>query len=713
MKSRESFSAINPKRPHGLESTRVTADEQESILAQFSPEERRTIVERQRLLSSLGFFIGKDFDMPILLNESGAGWHWNFKENHIKIDPKDLLEKPLDYLRFVISHEGGHRRISRTEFIPEDVWRQPGFSFMMNAIEDPRDNNFVAEAYPKFREQMNLAYTLDQRFEAEAKALAQKRMGSVPRFLQAGHEYIKQWFREANGKPFEIDPTLPQEVQDAVKETLAAARSSWWRYPSKQEADRSEELITRYAESSYRINLEKVWPEFKRLVDEDTADERTRQALDDMQKGQPQQGGEDEPSDQKIPQELGDGLTPQERQELEGTMREAQDQDGAPKPIDPNKLSPELKKKIEEYIDSLPDDKKRELAERARQAIKEIEDEINTPLEPKFPTEEMRPPVTRGLPPLPPLGHDRYVDPAETKQVRDKLHELMEKDTSAYGRVMREVLPLIDRLEDDLREIFVERRARKWETGHKFGKKIDLKKRMQEKVQGVSAVESRAWQRREAPQEKDYAISLLVDLSGSMHGRKIEETFKAAVVLCEVLNKLSIKNEILGFNDRIHEFKRFDEAMSDEVRESMGAMLNEVTVFAEPETDERGNPKIDSRGKVIMKRARAAYNDDGWALRQASDRLARQDADEKFLMDLSDGLPAPSPQHSGSEFGLKQVVGDIMTSTDQKLVGLGIGAGTKHVEDYYPNSLADVAVAEMADRLADLLREVIANYQSF
>lgn len=48
----------------------------------------------------------------------------------IRIDPKDLLEKSMDYLRFVISHEGGHRRISRTDFIPLEEWRQPGFSFM-------------------------------------------------------------------------------------------------------------------------------------------------------------------------------------------------------------------------------------------------------------------------------------------------------------------------------------------------------------------------------------------------------------------------------------------------------------------------------------------------------------------------------------------------------------------------------------------------------
>ena len=191
------------------------------------------------------------------------------------------------------------------------------------------------------------------------------------------------------------------------------------------------------------------------------------------------------------------------------------------------------------------------------------------------------------------------------------------------------------------------------------------------------------------PDEKDYAISLLVDLSGSMRGEKIKETFKAVVVLCEVLNKLSIKTEILGFNDRIHEFQDFQKNLSHEVREQMGKML----------------PEVGSK--------RAEYNDDGWALRQASTRLARQDAEEKFLIVLSDGIPEESSAHSGSQYRLDKVVKDIEENPDQKLIGLGIGSGTEHVSEYYPNSLANIQVKEMASKLADLIREAIANYQDF
>ena len=88
-------------------------NKEKEILSVFTPEQQAEIKQKQQILSSLAYFIGKDFRIPVELNQPGAGWHWDFKENVIRIDPKDLLEKPIDYLRFVISHEGGQRRIKQ------------------------------------------------------------------------------------------------------------------------------------------------------------------------------------------------------------------------------------------------------------------------------------------------------------------------------------------------------------------------------------------------------------------------------------------------------------------------------------------------------------------------------------------------------------------------------------------------------------------------
>ena len=86
---------------------------------------------------------------------------------------------------------------------------------------------------------------------------------------------------------------------------------------------------------------------------------------------------------------------------------------------------------------------------------------------------------------------------------------------------------------------------------------------------------------------------------------------------------------------------------------------------------------------------------------------------KSYSLQMSDGIPEESSAHSGAEFDLHKVVKEILETTDQKLVGLGIGSGTEHVSGYYPHRLADVPVKEMAEKLADLIRDVIANYQDF
>jgi cobalamin biosynthesis protein CobT len=688
-------------------------NKQAKLLEQFPPADQQTILYRQRVLSSLAHFVGKDFQMPVTLGmatpQNPSGWQWDFIKNEIQVNTEHLLTMPMERLRFLISHEGSHRRISRiTEVVPLEEWKQPGFSFMTNAIEDPRVNSFLAEAYPKSKDSIDSMYTWDLGLDATEEVLkkAKAQLGYQPRFIQAGKEYIRQWYLETkNGTPAELDEDLPEDVKQVVQATLSSARDSWLHYPSRQEADQSEDLIQQYARVSYSINRDHVWPEFKKLVDEDQKDQRAQELLKQMSKE-----GQDE-EQQGEGQGLMGQLTPEQQQELSEAIKKAiqqpdkkgSEESGNTVVVDLDELSPELKKKIQEYIDSLPEDVRKKLEKQAKEALEQFEDELNEELAGKLtgtpgktsdkPAKPQKPKRKSG---------DQQDDHTETahdwqppetsedlREFKDIIEKAISKDENVYERTRREVLPIIDELEQDLREIFVARRATTFETGFKTGKKIDIKRRIQEKAKGISAVESHAWQRRELPREKDYAITLLVDLSGSMQGQKIAETFKGAVVLAEVLNRLSIQTEILGFNDRIYEYQGYGENMGRDVRQRMGGMLDEVSGSA------------------------ARWNDDGWALEESSKRLASQKAKEKFLLVLSDGQPEPSRAHAGAAFELQRVVARIMKETDQKLIGLGIGPGTNHVETYYPNSVANINVRQMPERVADIIREAIANFDTF
>lgn len=714
---KESFESIPAPGQEKIESV-FRPSKGEEILESFSEKEQQEIQQKQKVLSSLAYFIGKDFEIPVDLNDPGKGWHWDFKENKIRIDPKDLLEKPMDYLRFVISHEGGHRRISRTEFIPLEEWKEPGFSFMMNAIEDPRDNNFVAENYPKFKEQMALAYEHDLDIEHKAKEKAQKKLGYQPRFMKAGFEYIKQWFREHKGEDIKISEDLPKEVKEAVEKTLASAQDSWWRYPSRQEADdrvKGEDNIKNYAKVSYEINRDEIWPEFKKLVEKDMEDQKMQEFMKDAQ-GEKAGGGDGE----GLPQEMKDNLSPEEQKELEEAIEKAlesaaeakegeegKEGEGEGAPIDLDSLSDELKQKIKEYIDSLPDDKKKELQEKAEESLKGFESEVNEEIEGKL-SDNPEKKEERGA------GGEKVEDitegdkeeksgwreseeqaEEEQKERRKKMEEMFEdKDKSSYREALEEVSPLIDDLTGDLRDIFIKRKLEKTEAGYRYGRRWNVKKRIQEKIAGIPLIKTESREQPESPsEEKDYAITLMIDLSGSMRGRKAKEAFKSAVVLAETLNNLDIKFEVVGFQDILLEFKSFDESLSDEMREKLNGVVLEI---------DNNNPGGHNN---------AQDNNDGECLLEASKHLANQQADNKFLLVLSDGAPAmDSGKKSGSQLHreLKEAVQEVSENTDQKLVGIGLLSDA--VSKYYENNLPNVTTEEMVETLGELIREMIANY---
>lgn len=706
---------------HSSETIHNISEDKDSEKASFTttPEQQTEIDSKLDYLSSIAKFIGKDFDIPVNLAEAGKGWYWDFKENAIYADPADISERPLEELKFIIAHEGSHRRISRLSDIDKQQWEAPGFSFLSNAIEDPRVNNFLAESYPIMRERMHSTYDANSKAESWAKENGQSQLGFTPRFVEAGFEYIRQWRRDEVGEKIEVNSDLPEDVQGVVKDTIEAAQKVWWTYPSKSQADSGEEIIEKYAKRSLDIIQKEIWPEFQKLVDQDLQDESLSQMLSEISQEQ-EGGGEGEesktgegPTEEQregegqeqgegkkggnLPQELKDQLSQEEQQELSDAIDEAmqatQPQEGQPSPINLANLSEELKSKLQEYFDSLPEDIQQDLKAKAQQALEDYNKELSK----QFDGDLLETPdnfvIEESLEEQDKTPEDKKVEPSEkekvdTSEIRKSL-ESLQIDRNRYEQTRRELLPLIDQLEQDLREIFVARASHQYKSGFRSGRRIDIKRRMQEKAQQVPVVQSEAWQRRELPTEKDYAISLLVDLSGSMEGEKIDETFKAVVVLAEVLNRLSLNLEILGFTDHLYEYQKYDETFDTTTRDHISSMPSEV--YSES----------------------ARWNDDGWAVEQVSDRLAKRREVEKFLIVLSDGLPEPSRKHAGEEFDLSKIIKNITSQTDQKLIGLGIGPGTNHVEGYYPNSIANVSVKQMADTLAELIRQVIVNYQSF
>ena len=155
---------------------------------------------------------------------------------------------------------------------------------------------------------------------------------------------------------------------------------------------------------------------------------------------------------------------------------------------------------------------------------------------------------------------------------------------------------------------------------------------------------------------KNSAVELLLDCSGSMSGSKYAIGSACVVALNETLTALQIEHEILGFSSRgrliTYVFKPYRKRVSKETM-----------------TD------IMSSRQVNMH-----YNCDGDSILYAAERLLTRKEDRKLLIVLSDGSPCGANSGDADKY-LKKVCGDIETKTPIDLVGIGVT--TDVVKRYY------------------------------
>jgi hypothetical protein len=460
--------------------------------------------------------------------------------------------------------------------------------------------------------------------------------------------------------------------------------------------------------------LEKALQQLEREAGLPQEDERGKKQAGETGEEKPphpeiQEGGrEPEKSEsKKPPEQTPEGMPEsgeQAKKTTEGAPREQKDagerkggKGGKPEtagtPLNMSRISEGLRKALEKIFQQLPPDIRKELEERAQEMLENLEDAV---------VKEMAGKLER----TPVETHEERRD-REEKETRDVLTEEARKKAEAteemvetvragmteYEKVYQEIREYDEELYRRLEQIFlpnVKRNIRlratgprinlpavfRWETDKAMGKIPDHK----------------IFERVELPKKRDYAFTILVDLSGSMRGEKVHQTFRGVILLAEVLNRLGIQNEVIGFQDVTMRFKRFEEDLTDEIREKISGMVDEVY---------NRNPGG---------RNQSSYNDDGPCLLEASQGIEALPAKDKFLIVLSDG--SPEGRRSDAD-DLTRAVQHILQETKLNLIGVGLGQGTGHVQKYYPTSLPNISVDKLTETLGTLLEEIINHPEKF
>lgn len=672
--------------------------------------------------------------------------------------PKSIIEGDEDVAKGKAAHEAGHIAISRAgEFVPDSVMHELGFGAILAASEERPTDQVVHERYAGAGEWVDYARKDDsKRTEVLIKA-GKVNIQELPKFAQLCDLIVFEPHIDKSVRKY--DPEVEQLYED-IRADVEEVENI---LPHE---DAGEKETKEKSKSRYKTVYSKIWPKVKKLVEKDLEEEQLKQMAGEGMRGQGEGGKSDVPleelpekmmeelekaveraeEEQKKREETKKGVgkkeshgEPEKKEKEEGKeggkkeekeapgkepgKPEAETKEGAgagkkeeekeggeekgkaeeakakPSPL-PN-LSPELRGALKKVFQSLPKEKQAELRQRAEKVLKKLEDIVIKEFSGKL--EEM-----------PIETHEEYE--ARLEEERERKDE--EKKTRAEKRVIKEELVEIERrqaavskkshyeqvyneirdLDEDLyrrlEEIFtpnIKRKVHLKSTGSKLNLPA-IYKWKSARGGGAANIDTRIFESVHLPEKKDYTFTLLNDLSGSMAGAKIREDFKAKVLISEVLNRLGVKFEILGFQDTVIKFKDFDEEFSDEVRKRMSGMIDE-TLDANPGGHNQ-----------------SGFNDDGPCLLDASKSLEKQPGREKFLLALSDGLPAG--RRSTAE-DLTRAVETILTNTNQKLIGLGLGRGTEHVEKFYPTSLPSIDIKKLSQVFGDLLEDMIRNPQNY
>lgn len=471
---------------------------------------------------------------------------------------------------------------------------------------------------------------------------------------------------EEGGAPLELPPELQKELEEKMKE----AQEKYEKDLKQQEEELKEKL--KQTQEGEDNSGEKKDGKQNEPGD---SEEKDKEGEGSQKESGKKSGKKDGLGKERLEKEIEDL-----KKSLEQNKQAQKDLAGKEAmPLDMDDMSEELKEKLKENFSKLPYKTRKELKEKAKEKLEEIEDELNKEMEGKLDEEK-------------PASHKERRDEKnkikekkdqsqKEKRMNEEISRAIESKLTEYQKTFREVKPIIDKTYKYLEKFFIPQRHPRFMGGYDSGSRAQTQKVMQFEAKSEmhdSSAKVDFWERKTMPQKIDYKFSLLVDLSGSMDGSKIKESFKGIIVLSEVLNRLGIDFELLGFgddfSDKIYEFKKFGEKYSEATRNES----SKITSMADG-----GTPA-------------------GRGLKRASIRLAEAKGKDSFLIVLTDGEATDITKED-----LRAMAEEYSQKNKQKIVGVGLGDGTLAVVQSFPIGLGDLKVEDISKTLSKLIALMI------
>lgn len=230
--------------------------------------------------------------------------------------------------------------------------------------------------------------------------------------------------------------------------------------------------------------------------------------------------------------------------------------------------------------------------------------------------------------------------PASQESIQDR----WPSDFQAYSACRESQSSLIERVGDEVLQLLHPRLDREWTGPRSSGTRLDLRSAF--RAEADSDRIDRIWERRQQPTRNDASTTLLLDISGSMRGERIDATLWATVLLAEVCQRVGIPLAIFTFSDSCHLLRDIDEPLDDETQGRIG-----------------GLPQAASGGTLLAA-----------ALSEVHRRVLDLGTTDPLVVVLSDGVPSDDDDPKARV--------DEMESDGITVLGLGLGPKSDRLADF-------------------------------
>jgi len=264
---------------------------------------------------------------------------------------------------------------------------------------------------------------------------------------------------------------------------------------------------------------------------------------------------------------------------------------------------------------------------------------------------------------------------------------------------------LVGRFANRLQRVLLAQQQRSWEFDQEEGQ-LDCARLTRVLTEPLAPLTFK--QERETD-FRDTVVTLLLDNSGSMHGRSIRVAAVSADILASTLERCGVKVEVLGFTTVAWKGGKSRERWVEAGYPANPGRLNDLRHIIYKSADMPYRQSRRSLG-LMMRKGLLKENIDGEALQWAYGRLMQRTEHRKILMMISDGAPIDDSTLSTNpgrflEKHLGHVVTAIERQEEVELVAIGIA---HDVSKYYRRATTIHDVAQLTDVMTRQLVELFA-----